>query len=154
MVAGVAACFLGGICAFSLGSRLGLGGLEKIHWLHLTPEKLRWPQNFIKRHGAKAVLLGRFIPFIPPAAVNLLAGMAKLRWQVFLFYNLVISMVCGSSFILLGYFFGGRWKLLEAWLGHPLLYLMLAGMALLVPGVIFRHSISGFLERFHSRKRD
>jgi membrane protein DedA with SNARE-associated domain len=30
MVAGTAACFLGGNCAFWLGRRLGHGGLEKI----------------------------------------------------------------------------------------------------------------------------
>jgi membrane protein DedA with SNARE-associated domain len=30
------ACFLGGICAFWLGRRLGLSGLERIHWLHLS----------------------------------------------------------------------------------------------------------------------
>jgi membrane protein DedA with SNARE-associated domain len=46
MVAGVAACFLGGICAFWLGRRLSHGGLEMIHWLHLTPEKLKWPESF------------------------------------------------------------------------------------------------------------
>jgi membrane protein DedA with SNARE-associated domain len=44
MLAGTSACFLGGICAFALGRRLGHGGLEKIHWLHLTPKRLEWPQ--------------------------------------------------------------------------------------------------------------
>jgi membrane protein DedA with SNARE-associated domain len=80
--------------------------------------------------------------------------MAKMRWQMFLFYNLAISMLCGTSFILLGYFFGERWKLLEAKLGPTELYLIPAGMALMAPGVIFRHSVSGFLERLHSKKRE
>jgi membrane protein DedA with SNARE-associated domain len=66
IAAGTAACILGGICSFSLGRRLGHGGLEKIHWLHLTPERLRWPKRFFKRHGAKAVLIARFIPLFPP----------------------------------------------------------------------------------------
>jgi membrane protein DedA with SNARE-associated domain len=154
MVAGVVASFLGGICAFWLGRRLGRGRLEKIHWLHLTPEKLKWPQSFLKRHGARSVFIARFVPFFPPVAVNLLAGMAKIRWQIFLFYNLAISMVCGSGFILLGYFFGKRWKLLEARLGPTEIYLSLAGMTLIVLGVVFRHSVSGFCERLHSKKRE
>ena len=154
MVAGVAACFLGGICAFWLGRQLGHGGLEKIPWLHLTHEKLKWPESFLKRHGAMAVFIVRFIPFFPPVAVNLVAGMAKMSWQMFLFYNLAISMVCGTSFILLGYLLGERWKLLEARLGPAELYLILAGMALMALGVIFRHSVSGFLERLHSNKRE
>jgi len=153
MVAGVAGCFLGGICAFWLGRRLGHGGLEKIHWLHLTPEKLKWPESFFKRHGARAVFIARFIPFFPPVAVNLLAGMTKMRWQIFLFYNLAISMVCGTSFILLGYFLGERWKLLEAWLGPTALYLILAGMALMVLSVIFRHSVTAFSARLFSKKQ-
>ena len=77
MAAGTAASFLGGICAFWLGRRLGQGSLEKIHWLHLTPERLKWPEQFFKRHGAKAVFIARFIALFPPVAANLLAGMAK-----------------------------------------------------------------------------
>src|SRR5664279_1305864 len=51
MVAGTAACFLGGSCAFWLGRSLGQSGLERIHWLHLTPERLKWPERFLQRHG-------------------------------------------------------------------------------------------------------
>jgi membrane protein DedA with SNARE-associated domain len=152
MVAGAAACFLGGICAFCLGLRLGHGGLEKIHWLHLTSERLKWPEQFFKRHGAKAVFIARFIPLFPPVAVNLLAGVAKMRWRIFLFYNLANSIVCGTSYILIGYFFGKRWKQLEAWLGPVALYLILAGMALFVLGVVFRHFISKLWVRFFLKK--
>ena len=85
MAAGAAACFLGGICSFSLGLRLGHGSLEKIHWLHLTPERAKWTERFFKRRGAKAVFIARFIPLLPPVAVNLSAGMAKMPWRIFLF---------------------------------------------------------------------
>ena len=40
------AYFLGGICSFWLGRRLGHSSLDKIHWLHLTPERLKWPERF------------------------------------------------------------------------------------------------------------
>jgi membrane protein DedA with SNARE-associated domain len=66
VAAGTAACFLGGICAFWLGRRLGRGGLEKIHCLHLTPKRLKWPERFFKRHGAKTVSSrGSFFYFRP-----------------------------------------------------------------------------------------
>jgi membrane protein DedA with SNARE-associated domain len=64
VVAGTAACFLGGIGAFWLGRRLGRGSLEKIRWLHLTPERMKWPEQFFNRHGAKTVFIARFIFFI------------------------------------------------------------------------------------------
>ena len=154
MIAGTAASFLGGICAFWLGRRLGHTGLEKIHWLHLTPQRLKWPERFFKRHGAKAVFIARFIALFPPVAANLLAGIAKMPWRIFLFYNLTGSAVYATAYILIGYFFGKRWKLLEAWLGPTALYLILAGIVLLVLGVIFRHSISKFLVRLWANKRE
>src|ERR1039457_3204224 len=78
VMAGTEACFLDGIVAFSLGRRLGQGGLEKIHWLHLTPERMKWPERFFKRHGAKAVFIARFIALFPPVMANVFAGMAKI----------------------------------------------------------------------------
>jgi len=128
MAAGTAACFLGGIGAFLAGA----GGSvmvawKKIHWLHLTPKRLRWPERFFKRHGAKTVFIARFIFVFPPVAANLLAGMAKIQWRTFLFYNVTGSAAYTISYILLGYFFGKKWKLLEAWLGPTALYLILAG---------------------------
>ena len=153
MVAGTVACFLGGICSFWLGRRLGHGGLERIHWLHLTPEKVKWPERFFKRHGAKTVFIARFIALFPPVVVNLLAGMSKIPWRIFLFYNLTGSAAYTISYILIGYFFGKKWKLLEAWLGPTVLYLILAGIALIVLGVIFRHSLSGFFALRSSKRR-
>jgi membrane protein DedA with SNARE-associated domain len=154
MVAGTAASFLGGICAFWLGRRLGLSGLENIHWLHLTPERLKWPERFFKRHGAKAVFIARFIALFPPVAANLLAGIARMPWRIFLFYNLTGSAVYATAYILIGYFFGKRWKLLEAWLGPTALYLILAGIVLIVLGAIFRHALSRLLVRFCASKRE
>jgi membrane protein DedA with SNARE-associated domain len=152
MVAGTAACFLGGICAFLAGRRLGHSGLGKIHWLHLTPDRMKWPERLFKRHGDKTVFIARFIFLFPPVVVNLLAGMSKMPWRVFLFYNLTGSAAYATTYTLIGYFFGKKWKLLEAWLGPMALYLILAGIALVVLGVVFRHSVSEFLKRLVSKK--
>ncbi len=153
VVAGTAACFLGGICAFGLGRRLGRGGLEKIRWLHLTPERLRWPERLFKRHGAKTVFIARFIFLFPPVAANLLAGMSKMSWRSFLFYNVTGSVAYATTYILIGYFFGKKWKLLEAWLGPTAIYLILAGLIIVVVAVIFRHSLSGFRARLFTKGR-
>jgi membrane protein DedA with SNARE-associated domain len=149
--AGTAACFLGGICAFWLGRRLGLSGLEKIRWLHLTTDRLQWPEQFFNRHGAKTVFIARFIFLFPPVVVNLLAGLSKMPWRTFLFYNLTGSAAYSTTYILLGYFFGKQWKRLVAWLGPVPLYLMLAAIILIVLGVLFRHSLSGFWVRRFSK---
>jgi|ERR1022692_230955 membrane protein DedA with SNARE-associated domain len=153
VVAGAAACFLGGICAFWLGRRLGQGNLEKIRWLHLTPERLQWPEQFFKRHGAKTVFIARFIFLFPPVVANLLAGMSKMSWRTFLFYNLTGSAAYSITYILLGYFFGKQWKRLEAWLGPTTLYLIFAAIILILLGVLFRNALSSFWVRRFSKTR-
>jgi membrane protein DedA with SNARE-associated domain len=153
MVAGTAACFLGGICAFWLGRRLGQGGLEHVHWLHLTPKRLEWPQRAFKRHGAKTVFIARFIALFPPVVANVLAGMTRMRWPVFLSYNLTGSAAYTVVYTLLGYFFGKQWKLLRAWLGPRMLYGMLAAIVLVVLAIIFRHSLSRYAARLSPRSR-
>jgi membrane-associated protein len=144
MVAGTVAAFFGGLVAFWLGRRLGHGSLEEIHWLHLSSEKLKWPQRYIDRHGAKAVFITRFIAIFPPIAANLLAGMTKMPWRVFLFFNFTGSAASTILYILIGYFFGKQWKQLVAWLGAAPLYLILGGMVLIVPAVLFRHTLARF----------
>ncbi len=140
VVAGTAACFLGGICAFGMGRRLGRGSLEKIHWLHLTPKRMQWPEQFFKRYGAKTVFIARFIFLFPPVAVNLLAGLSKMPWRTFLFYNLTGSAAYSTTYILIGYFFGEKWKLLETWLGPTAIYLISAVLIVAILSLIFKHS--------------
>ena len=76
-----------------------------------------------------------------------------MPWRTYLFYNLTGSAVYATAYILIGYFFGKRWKLLDAWLGPTALYLILAGIVLIVLGAIFRDSISKFLVRLWASKR-
>lgn len=140
MVAAIVACFLGGIVAFWVGRRLGHSGLEeKMPWLHLTPERLAWPERFFKRYGSKTVFFARFMPLFPPVGANLLAGLSDMRWGIFLLFNLTGSVVYAVMYILIGYFFGKKWKLLEAWLGTNLLYVIVAGVAVLALVLFFRH---------------
>ena len=153
MAAGTVASFVGGVCAFLLGRRLDHGNLESIHWLHLTPKRLEWPQRYFERHGAKAVFIARFIAILPPVIANVLAGMTRISWRLFLLYNLTGSAAFTATYILIGYFFGRKWKLLEAWLGPMTLYLILAAVVLIIPGVMFRHSLSGSFRRLLSKNR-
>ncbi len=67
-----------------------------------------------------------------------MAGMAKMKWRIFLFYNFTGSAVYVVSYILIGYFFGRRWILLKAWMGPTALYMILAGLALVAIVVVWR----------------
>ncbi len=138
MLAGTLACFFGGICAFLLGRRLGDSSLETIQWLHLTPARLDWPKRQLDRHGAKTILVGRFIALLPPAIVNVLAGMTDIRWRTFLSFNITGSAAYAVFYILIGYFLGNQWRIYAAWLGPEALYGIVAAMVLIVLAILFR----------------
>ena len=147
VVAGTLASFLGGICAFWLGRRLGDSGLDRIRWLHLSQRSLKWPQRYFERHGAKTVFLARLIAIFPPIGANLLAGMTTMSWRKFLIYNLAGCAMMSVGYILIGYGLGKNWTLLEGWLSPAAFYLILAALALIVPGIVFRRALYGLLVR-------
>jgi membrane protein DedA with SNARE-associated domain len=153
IAAGTTACFLGGLGGFWLGRRLALSRLERIHWLHLTPQKFERMKSIFKRHGDKAVFIARFIPLFPSLISNVLAGMTKMRWRVFLFYHLTGSAAYTGGFILLGYLFGKQWKILETWLGPTGIYLILGGAVLAALIVVFRRFFYNLWAGFFYGKR-
>ena len=152
ILAGTLASSLGGICVFWLGRRLGHSRLEKIRWLHLTPTRLEWPERFFKRHGDKTVFLARFIPVIPSAVATLLEGTTALSWPSYLWLNLAGSAAYTTVYIMLGYFLGKKWQLLQAWLGPTTLYATMAAIALIFLGIVFRKALLRYGARFSSKR--
>ncbi|MGA9027755.1 MAG: DedA family protein [Steroidobacteraceae bacterium] len=153
MAAGTAACFIGGICAFWFGRRLKQGGLLKIRWLHLTRARVRWAKQFFRRRGARTVFISRFIAILPPAAVNVLAGMTHMPWKPFLLYNFTGSAASTVVYILLGYFFGKSWSRYEAALGPTVLYVILGATAVAILGVLCRHLLARWWKRLRGALR-
>jgi membrane-associated protein len=152
MAAGTAASFLGGICAFWMGRGLERTDLKKIRWLPFTPRTLDWPQRHFERYGPKAVFTARFIAILPPIAANLLAGMTKMRWRMFLLYNLAGSAVFSAGYLIIGYVLGKQWIFIESLLGPIALYPIVAAIILIVPAIMFRHALwAAYVRRFPRR---
>ena len=60
---------------------------------------------FYERHGAKTILLSRFLPLIRTFA-PFVAGMGSMSYKKFVAYNVVGAFVWVFSIVLLGHFFG------------------------------------------------
>ncbi len=148
---GTAAAFLGGNGGYWLGSRYGLQLLKKIHWLQITPRRVKQLEGFSQRFGAKAVFLARFVALLHPVT-GLLAGMWKTPFKPFLIYNLAGAFGYSALYTLVGYFFGQRWELFKTWLGPVALYVILIAVALLVLGLFLRRSIHAFFDGLHDKK--
>jgi membrane-associated protein len=60
---------------------------------------------FFEEHGAKAVIIGRFVPIVR-TFVPILAGVGTMTYRQFLKYNIVGGIVWGIGMSALGYFLG------------------------------------------------
>jgi membrane-associated protein len=60
---------------------------------------------FFERHGAKTIMLSRFLPLIRTFA-PFVAGMGSMSYRKFLAYNVIGAFVWVFGIVLLGHFFG------------------------------------------------
>lgn len=61
--------------------------------------------RFFQRHGASAVLFGRFVPFVR-MLISFVAGVSAMDARRFAFYNLAGAAIWAGAFCAIGYFFG------------------------------------------------
>ncbi len=92
-------------------------------YLFINPERLARAEAFFERHGGKAVFLARFFSGLRVFGA-LVAGISRMRWMTFLFYNALGGAIWATAVVLLGYFLGSSIGLVERWLGRATLVLV------------------------------
>jgi membrane protein DedA with SNARE-associated domain/membrane-associated phospholipid phosphatase len=121
---------VGVIAAAAVGAALGdaaaywngrTGGLALVRrygrFLRVDDAKLERAQQFFKEHGGKTVFLGRFVSLLRMLAA-LLAGVTKMPYGRFSFFN-VAGGICWAVLVgSLGYAFGRRLPQLEHAIGR------------------------------------
>ena len=71
----------------------------------ITPSRLQRAEKFLERNGGVSLLLIRFVPGVKPYGA-LLAGINRMHWSTFLFYNAIGGGVWTTAMIFVGYFLG------------------------------------------------
>lgn len=104
-----AAAFAGNVVGYEIGRAIGPRLLE--HQGPLTrrfvkPEYVRRTHDFFERHGAMALILGRFVPIVR-TFVTVVAGIAQMDRRHFLTWSFVGAVIWVVGITLLGYFLGG-----------------------------------------------
>jgi membrane-associated protein len=100
MVAAVLGAVAGDAVGYAVGARLGpkLGARMSDR----RAEQVQRAREFVQRHGAAAVLLGRWVPVLR-ALVPIMAGGSGLLYRRFALYNVTGGTVWGVAVAGLGY---------------------------------------------------
>ena len=99
--------------------------------LHFDDAKVAHVRMFFDRHGARTIFFGRFIALLRTWAA-LFAGVAHMRYGVFMRYNALGGITWSIVFGTLGYLFGRNLPRLERYIGQA----SMAAVLLLVLAVL------------------
>jgi membrane-associated protein len=100
-----AAAILGGISNYWIGVKLGPRLLRNPNSRIFRKEYLDRTHAFFERYGGKAVILGRFVPFVRTFA-PFLAGVGSMDGRRFHEFNVTGAVAWVAMFVGSGYFFG------------------------------------------------
>jgi membrane-associated protein len=105
LVCSFIAAVAGDNVGFWFGHKVGNKLFQKEDSLIFKKHHLIEAQKFYEKHGAKTILLARFVPFIRTFA-PIVAGAADMDYAIFMRFNLVGGLLWAAGISSLGYFLG------------------------------------------------
>jgi membrane-associated protein len=90
---------------YAFGKRMGPTLMKREQSRFLKPEYFVKAEAFFERHGAKAIVLARFVPIVRTFC-PVIAGTSKMHYRTFVKFNVIGGVVWSVGFVLLGYFLG------------------------------------------------
>ena len=101
----VIAAILGDLVNYHIGKYIGPRAFSgRVRFL--KKEYLLKTQEFYNKHGGKTIIYARFIPIIRTFA-PFIAGIGTMSYKKFASFNVIGAVLWITSFLFLGYFFGG-----------------------------------------------
>ncbi len=109
------AAILGDNIGYWFGNKVGIKLFTRPDSRFFHQEHLRKTQHFYEKHGAKAVILARFIPIIR-TFTPIVAGIASMNYRTFMICNIIGALAWASGITTLGYVLGTRFPLIGEYL--------------------------------------
>ena len=132
-----AAAFAGNVVGYEIGRKIGPPLYEHDGRI-LKREYFTKTETFFEKHGRKALVIGRFVPFVR-TYITVVAGATKMDRGKFLMWSLVGAVIWVVSITSIGYFVGQS----VPWLADNIDYVILGLLALSVLPLFYewwRHS--------------
>lgn len=101
----IVAGILGDAVNYAIGRKVGPSIFTKDTGMFLKKDHLIKAQLFYEKHGGKAIVLARFVPIVRTFA-PFVAGIGKMQYSSFAYYNIMGAIVWVLSLTLAGYFLG------------------------------------------------
>jgi membrane protein DedA with SNARE-associated domain len=129
---------LGDTIGYEIGRHLGRPWLIRHgRKVGVRPKHLERAQAFFEKHGPKAVFFGRWVGFAR-ALVPFIAGSTRMRYRTFLLYNAMAAVSWTVGTLLIGYFAGASWRVVEKWIGRSGLIIGALGAAIVIGLILWR----------------
>jgi len=106
VIACILAAVTGDQVGYAFGSRVGRALFQRPDSRFFKKDYLYRTEQFFERHGGKAVVLARFVPIVR-TCTPIVAGMGRMRYRRFTFFNIAGGLLWANGVTLAGY-----------WLGH------------------------------------
>ncbi|MBI2048363.1 MAG: VTT domain-containing protein [Parcubacteria group bacterium] len=99
------AAIAGDSVGYWTGKKVGPMLFTRPDSLLFSQQRVHEAKLFFEKYGAMSIVLARFIPAVR-TFTPIVAGVAEMRYQTFLTYNVVGGIVWGACFPIAGYFLG------------------------------------------------
>lgn len=101
----IAAAIIGDMVNYHVGKYIGPKAFSG-QFRFFKKEYLLKTQEFYYRHGGKTIIYARFVPIVRTFA-PFVAGIGTMSYGRFALYNVTGAILWVTSFLILGFFFGG-----------------------------------------------
>ena len=101
----VAAAIIGDQVGYLFGKKVGPALFSRPDSRFFKQQHVHKAQAFIEKHGAKTIVLARFVPIVRTFA-PIVAGVGQMEYRTFVKFNVLGGVLWGAGLTTLGYFLG------------------------------------------------
>lgn len=113
----ILAAVIGNVFGYWFGRKAGETLYKKEDSFFFRKKHLETTKAFYEKHGGKTLVVGRFLPIIRTFA-PILAGVIKVDFKLFMFYNIIGAVAWIGSIASIAYFLGIQFPWIENYIGY------------------------------------